>query len=694
MSPQATWILFSSHITLILLSTAWAATNQTTNTDRQALLCIKSQLSQSNRTGALATWSNGSPDFCQWQGVSCSRRHGPDPGRVAALDLEGEGLVGQIPPCISNLTYLARIHLPFNQLSGPVPPELGLLGSLSYVNLSSNALGGVIPAELASCSGLQVIVLKNNSFNGGIPAALLSSSLMQVFDLRGNNLSGPIPHLLPNSSNLNVLGLTGNRLSGTVPNSIYNLSLLTYLGLGNNGLVGKLPATMGNTLPSIQKIMMSRVMLFQNHRLEAGDWTFLSSLTNCTQLVMLNLRGNNLQGDLPSSVANLSRNLEYLILGSNKITGTIPSGKLYNLFVLNLSKNSGIIPAELNGCKRLMALNLSSNTLNEVGTLINLGSLNISNNNISGKIPSTLGSCVFLQGLRLCGNFLEGRIPTSLASLQEGIFANATSRLSLQGNPRALRNARHRNLVKVITACSTYDPLGNEFKALILEYMANGTLEDHLHTHRYGYLSLSARISIAVDIASILEYLHIWSIPPLVHCDLKPSNILFDDCNTARVGDFGLAQFLHGFYSSGGHPNSTSLIGARGSLGYIAPEYGMGSKISPEGDVYSYGIVLLEILTGKRPTDKMFKDHFNLHNYVKSALPHIDEIMDPALSQEIVGNHSHTEAQNHHNNSEARSCIFQLLNLALLCSEESPKDRPGIQDICSELVEVKEYFLS
>ena len=87
----------------------------------------------------------------------------------------------------------------------------------------------------------------------------------------------------------------------------------------------------------------------------------------------------------------------------------------------------------------------------------------------------------------------------------------------------------------------------------------------------YGCLSLGARIGIAVDVPSILEYLHMWSVPPMVHCDLKPSNILFDDDYVSRVGDFGLAQFLHGFSSSGGYQNSTSLFGPRGSVGYIPP---------------------------------------------------------------------------------------------------------------------------
>ncbi|CAN6355867.1 unnamed protein product, partial [Urochloa humidicola] len=795
---------------------------------------------------------------------------------------------------------------------------------------------------------------------------------------------------------MQVLDLTYNNLSGMVPSAIYNLSSLKYLGLGNNGFVGSLPSTMGNTLPKIEKIIMSvnklngeiprslanatklihiylaqnsfsgvipsmgtllnlqGLFLFENHRLEAGDWTFFSSLTNCTRLSFLDLDGNNIQGNFPSSVANLSRNLEYLVMGSNHMSGTIPSGivdlvglsmlyldnntlagpipdsigKLRNLFVLNLSKNkfsgniptslgnldilnelylqenrlSGVVPAELAGCAKLVALNISSNNLGgaipqglfgklnqlnwlldlsnnqfthsipgDIGSLINLECLNISDNKISGQIPSNLGSCVLMQELRLEGNLLEGKIPPSLGSLKgikemdfsrndlsgkipeifemfnnlqylnlsfnnldgplptNGIFAtNTTGRLFLHGNPRlctatplqniplcssklsarkhmslvkllaillplvsvsllflflflflkkgtrkdsrplqessaefrilsyndlskatdgfsstnligsgqsslvykgslheqegqmigvkvfklsqcsasksflaecqALRNIRHRNLVKVITACSTYDPLGNEFKALVLEYMPNGSLADHLHTKstRYGYLSLGARIGVAVDVASVLEYLHIWSVPPMVHCDLKPSNILFDDNNLPRVGDFGLARFLHDFSASGRYQNSTSLIGPRGSVGYIPPEYGMGSRVSTEGDIYSYGIVLLEMLTGKHPTDQLFNDGFTLPKYVELALPEIGKILDPDLSKEIGGYHSCSciEPYKQCKKTVVLKCILQLLNLGLQCSEEAPKDRPNIQDLYSEVVAVKEHFLS
>lgn len=280
-------------------------------------------------------------------------------------------------------------------------------------------------------------------------------------------------------------------------------------------------------------------------------------------------------------------------------------------------------------------------------------------------------------------------------------LGQSSSSKSFLAECRALRNTRHRNLVKVITACSTCDPFGNEFKALVLEYVPNGTLADHLHAKYPGYgdgarLSLGDRIGIAADVASVLEYLHVWSAPPMAHCDIKPSNILLDDDNVAHVGDFGLARFLQHASSAcaGGHRNATSSVGAAGSVGYIPPEYGMGSRISTEGDVYSYGIVLLEMLTGKSPTDESFHDGFTLHKYVEEALPRIGEVLDADLSEEVADLTSRTRSSQERraSNTEVHKCIFQLLNLGLLCSQEAPKDRPSIQYVYAEIVQVKEHF--
>lgn len=130
-------------------------------------------------------------------------------------------------------------------------------------------------------------------------------------------------------------------------------------------------------------------------------------------------------------------------------------------------------------------------------------------------------------------------------------------------------------------------------------------------------------------------------------------------------------------------------------LNFYNAEYGMGSKMSTEGDVYSYGIMLLEILIGKRPTDELFNDGVTLRKYVEEALPQIGEILDPDLSVEIREDHkSHTHLLEQGNVTEVQKCILQLLNIGLKCTEEAPKHRPNIQDVYSEVVAVKEHFLS
>ncbi|XP_037494053.1 probable LRR receptor-like serine/threonine-protein kinase At3g47570 [Jatropha curcas] len=260
---------------------------------------------------------------------------------------------------------------------------------------------------------------------------------------------------------------------------------------------------------------------------------------------------------------------------------------------------------------------------------------------------------------------------------------------SFMAECEALRNIRHRNLVKIITACSGVDNQGNDFMALVYEFTVHGSLEKWLHPslaavngmqERYMFLNLIQRINIAIDVAFAIEYLHHRSGTPIVHCDLKPSNVLLDDEMTAHIGDFGLAKFLsHSIQNN--FSNQSSSAGLRGTIGYAPPEYGLGSEVSTQGDVYSYGILLLEMFTRKRPTADMFKEGLNLHKFVESALPNeVSAIADPFLFQEGGQSNERTMIE----------CLISILGIGVSCSAELSRERMDITDAAIELCLIRD----
>ncbi|XP_028122233.1 probable LRR receptor-like serine/threonine-protein kinase At3g47570 [Camellia sinensis] len=221
--------------------------------------------------------------------------------------------------------------------------------------------------------------------------------------------------------------------------------------------------------------------------------------------------------------------------------------------------------------------------------------------------------------------------------------------------------------------------------------MANGNLGNWLHQVEVGdhgqleesrNLKLIQRLDISVDVASGLEYLHCGCESTTIHGDLKSSNVLLDDEMTAHIGDFGLAKIISTVSSdvAQGQSNSTAI---RGTIGYVAPEYGMGDMASTLGDVYSFGILLLEMFTGKRPTDDMFNIHLNLHNFVKNDLPdRVMEIVDPCILLE------------HNTRRQIKDCMVSVLRIGVACSMESPRDRMEMGSVTSELRKIKTTYMN
>ncbi|CAO2039664.1 unnamed protein product [Urochloa humidicola] len=258
-----------------------------------------------------------------------------------------------------------------------------------------------------------------------------------------------------------------------------------------------------------------------------------------------------------------------------------------------------------------------------------------------------------------------------------------------------LRRIRHRNLLSILTACSTMDNRGNDFKALIYEFMQNGNLDTWLHGKRGGiapkFLGLARKISIAVDIADALAYLHHDCGRPIVHCDLKPTNILLDDDMNAYLGDFGIASLVYDSKSTTVEQiGYNSSVTVSGTIGYIAPEYGQSVHASTSGDVYSFGIVLLEMLVGKRPTDSMFEGELNIVNFVERNFPdQMLSIFDSHLQEEckcFIQPTAETE-------NEVHQCLLSLVQLALSCTRLLPRERMSMREIAVNLHAIRRSYV-
>uniref|UniRef100_A0A0E0E370 Receptor kinase-like protein Xa21 n=1 Tax=Oryza meridionalis TaxID=40149 RepID=A0A0E0E370_9ORYZ len=610
---------------------------------------------------------------------------------LSVLYLDRNLLTGNIPVSLGNLQNLFDLRLSQNKLSGQIPRSIGNLNQLSELHLEENYLSGSIPEALGRCKNLEIMNLSYNSFNGTMPREVFTlSSLSRGLDLSHNKLSGRIPLEISGLINLGPLDISNNQLSGQIPSTIGECVHLETLHMEGNRLDGTIPDSFSN-LRGITVLDLSQ------NNLSGEIPRFLDSFNN---LRLLNLSFNNLEGQVPTGgiFENAS---EVFIQGNQKLCASTQMLQV-PLCNTNISKqrhNSNVVktvvftalPLVLLSCFALILLKKRKKVKQDVHQSCNDGK----NFSYADLDKATNG----FSSANMVGSGKYGSVYRGVFEFEQQVVAIKVFKLDQHGGPKsflaeceALRNTRHRNLVSVITACSTFDPIGHEFKALILDYMPNGNLENWLHLNHITYglniqLSFASRITIAADIAAALDYLHNYCVPPIVHCDLKPSNVLIDDAMGARLGDFGLSKFLHS-YSSSTINSSTSLSGPRGSIGYIAPEYGFGSKISTEGDVYSYGIIILEMLTGKRPTDGMFNDGMSLHKFVEKAFPHnIGKIIDPNIMPNLE------DEQHYHETVRILSCITQLAKLGLSCSVEIPKDRPVMQEVYAEVVEIKETFL-
>ncbi|GJT17096.1 kinase-like domain-containing protein [Tanacetum coccineum] len=640
--------------------------------------------------------------------------------RLVSLLLSDCNLIGVLPISIGNLSdQLSILSVQDNQLFGSLPSSVGSLVGLTTLNLAANQFKGKIPTTIGKLQKLQLLALHRNQFSGPIPNAIGNLSLLNNLYLISNKLEGHIPSSLGKCKELIVLSLADNKLSGKIPKQILQLpSLDIALDLSQNRLSGSIPSE----IKDLKKLSY----LYLNYNNLSGNIT--SSLGECISLSELYLNSNIFQGIIPSSLSSLG-GLQVLDISQNNLSGKIPHflDKWKSLEYLNLSFNDfegevpvlgvfanasafsvlgnnrlcgGLDTLELPKCKEtgskkkrfpfFILFIVIAPTLLIILCCVYL----LCKKKCNSQPSQSSGSERFMkvsysQLLKATDGFSVANIigEGGFSSVYKGILdseddkyvaikvlhlQNRGAHKSFLAECEAWRNIRHRNLLKIITSCSSVDFQGNDFKALVYEFMPSGSVHDWLHTSaNTSKLNLLQRINILKDVATALDYLHNRCQTTIVHGDLKPSNILLDDDMVAHVGDFGLARLL------GTDLNQNSSTGIKGTIGYAPPEYGLGSEMTSSGDVYSFGILLLEVMTGKRPTDDMFKDGLSLHKFAYMAFP--DHVIDVIDNDAIVL--QSTEA----NAKKVEECLVATIKIGVSCSVDSPPERMKIEITVSEL---------
>ncbi|THF97492.1 hypothetical protein TEA_029178 [Camellia sinensis var. sinensis] len=534
----------------------------------------------------------------------------------------------ELPSSLGNLTLLITLNLGENNIHGSIPPSLGTCHSLLELYLSQNNLNGPIPPEIMKLSTLSsFLMLDHNALTGSLPSEVGSLKNLGYMDVSHNKLSGPIPNTLSSCLSLEWLHLEDNSFEGEIPQSLRTLRGLRVLDLSLNNLSGLIPSYLGEF-----------------------------------QLDILNLSFNRLGGQVP--IQGVFQNVSAIsVVGNNDLCGGIaeldlppcPSSKSSKN---KLSHKMIVIPVVV-GVVIFLCLLVS------FFIFIFLQRHRVSKKNASCT-PSIMHRFLrvsYAELLKATNGFSEANLigVGSYASVYKGILDNIQMVVAVK-----VLNLHTREVLRA--------------SSLVYEFMANGNLGNWLHQVDVGdheqlkeprNLKLIQRLDISIDVASALKYLHCGCESTIIHVDLKPSNILLDDEMTAHIGDFGLAKIISTVSSDVAQGQSNS-VPIKGTIGYVAPEYGMGDMASTLGDVYSFGILLLEMFTGLRPTDDMFKNHLNLHYFVKNALPdRVMEIVHPCILLE------------HNTRRWIKDCMVSVLRIGVACSMGS---------VISELHKIKNIY--
>ncbi|CAM6055878.1 unnamed protein product [Sphagnum tenellum] len=631
---------------------------------------------------------------------------------------------GSIPMGLANLPNLLAISLSSNQLSGPLPSKLGMLsnltsldvtfnsfngtlptglcqnGNLAVLDIEYNKFEGVIPVELTNCTSLvRVLNLSSNSFMGPIPPSLINCTKLFRLDLSHNFLNGSLPHAFPSS--LEELYLQGNELSDQDLNMYTSLPKLYFLNMAQNDLKGVIPSEIG-LLDALETLNLSCNQFSGTIPIELGRLQLLQ---------ILDLSHNQLSGTIPPTLGTQLISLQSVNVSYNDLNGSLPSSWIgflksnYNSFVGNpelclvYSIDNKCTTNALDESKNILSVHIIvaivvSCVVCILGFILIFAYLycrakskNIPVAPMNVEIVTFPGREIsFTKIMEATQNLSDdyiigtgGHATVYKAELKDGTIV-AVKKIHLLEKDfqiqksflreiNSIGNVKHRNLAKLLGFCKW-----GETGLLLYDYIPNGDLFQALYNEdRWRFLDWDTRLKIAEGIAHGLAYLHHDCVPPIIHRDIKPSNVLLDANFEAHIADFGIAKVM-ALKPKEDNASSTSIV--EGTYGYIAPEFGYAPQVTPKVDIYSFGVLLLELLTGKRPVDPSFGDSHHITSWVLSIIRQNgptanDELLDSRLLSTA------TELQ--------KIQMIHVLKVAISCTKYAPLERLTMAEVVEAL---------
>eukprot|EP00271_Cylindrocystis_brebissonii_P004912 TRINITY_DN16843_c0_g4_i1.p1 TRINITY_DN16843_c0_g4~~TRINITY_DN16843_c0_g4_i1.p1 ORF type:complete len:879 (+),score=113.31 TRINITY_DN16843_c0_g4_i1:407-3043(+) len=665
----------------------------------------------------------------QWQLVACSRLWIWELAFDSAVYSGGVDVNVWSTQTNGNANWMVGANP--GPVAGVIPWDLILqLKYLQNIIISSSYLTGpVLPADIGNLTFLQTLTVSYNQYmSGPIPPSIVKLQYLQTIDLQQNTyVTGPLPRGMGNMTALSEMYLNKNQINGTLPPSLGSCKFLKFIGAFTNHISGPIPAAYGamsrlknfyvydNLLTAIPLTLSALNSTLENFDVSSNQikQPFPSFLLNFTNLTTLSLASNNFYGPVPSTLFSANSDLTTVDLSDNYFNGSMPtvrnasetvstkancftngaSGKsnasciafynsLYPPPATAPSKGGGVpVYAYVVPIILVLLLGAAAGAIiywraQKTDRLDQLFGKNSKQNVKSfGLAELKKATKNFSQVLGKGG---YGTVYKAVLRDDSIVAVKRLDQVSKQGDIEFIREVEllsrlhHRHLVNLQGFCAEKGE-----RMLVYEYMAMGSLYDHIHgpSAKEYPLSWDSRTKIAIHIALGLEYLHYGADPPLIHRDIKSANILLSDDGYSKVADFGLCKEAP-LGADGSETLVPTATAVRGSFGYLDPEYVNTSVLSEKSDVYSYGVVLLELITGHKSIHEWQPLAYWAEEYL-SDREKTPLMVDPAME----GNFDVDE-------------LYALCDIARTCVQDQAVLRPTIRDVAKALVENLGHALS